>query len=116
MRNRKQKNPLANRLNKRLEVWGTVPVENELGAIENKTVKVKTIWGQIVPQTGSIGQRAGTEFAKMTHKVIVRYSAARDITPVYHIRYAGRKYEIMYILNPYEKNVELEIFVTEVME
>lgn len=106
----------TNKLNRRIEVWGMVEGENELLESVHNPQKIKTIWASIAPQTGSMGDRANTEFAKMTHKIIVRYSAGRDITNTHFLKYAGRRYDILYMLNPYERNIEIEIFAQEVIE
>lgn len=116
MRSGKWKNPTVNRLNKRVEVWGMVETENAVGATQKTPQKIKTIWAGIIPQTGSMGQRAGTEFAKVTHKVVVRYTEGRDITNTHFLKYAGRRYDVLYPLNPYEANKEVELFVREVLE
>lgn len=116
MRSGKHSIPLANRLNKRVEVWGVVDVENEIGAIEKRPSKIKTIWASIIPQTGSMGTREGTEFAKMTHKIIVRHSAGCDVTTSHFLKYAGRRYDVLYTLNPYEANKEVELFTREIIE
>lgn len=106
----------TNKLNKRVQIWEMVHGENELLESIHTPQLLKTVWAAIIPQTGSIGQRAGTEFAKMTHKIIVRYAAGKDITKTHFIKYAGRRYDVLYTLNPYEANKEIEIFVSEVLE
>lgn len=116
MRSGKWKNPQVNKLTKRVEVWGMVDTENAIGSIEKRPAKIKTIWAEIIPTTGSMGDRVGTEFAKMTHKVRVRYSAGRDITNTHFLKYAGRRYDVLYMLNPFEKNEIIELFTSEVME
>lgn len=116
MRSGKSRNCNADLLNKRVELWGMVKVENEIGTVEHKPQKIKTIWASIMPQTGSIGTREGTEFAKMTHKIIVRYAAGKDILNTCFLKYANRKYDVLYTLNPYESNEVIEIFAQEVIE
>lgn len=106
----------ANLLNKRVEVWGKTRVENELGEIEFKDVKLKTVYAGIIPQAGSMGDRVGTEFASMTHKVLIRYGIGKDIKTSYHFIYNNRRYDILYPLNPYESNELIEFFVKEVYE
>lgn len=108
--------PTTNKLNKRVEVWGMVEGENKLLESEHRPQLIKTVWAAIIPQTGSMGSRAGTEFAKMTHKVIVRYATGKKITNTHFLKYAGRRYDVLYTLNPYEANKEIEIFVSEVLE
>ncbi|MDF2612784.1 MAG: head-tail adaptor protein [Clostridia bacterium] len=106
----------TDKLTKRVQVWGMIENENELNEIEHRPQLIKTIWGKLIPQTGSMGNRANTEFAKMTHKIIVRYAAGKDIKNTHYLMYAGRRYDVLYTLNPYEANVEIEIFASEVLE
>lgn len=103
-------------LKHRIDIYGNVKYENELGEEDYKFDKLKTIWAAIIPQTGSLQkQQADTILTNVTHKIIVRYSAAHDITKEMQIRFRGHKFEIKYILNPYFNNEHLEIFVQEVL-
>lgn len=104
---------LVNRLTKRIEVYRFEMMEGNLGSLEKHPVLLKSIWGQIVPKTGSVHERANTQFAEMTHKIVIRANAIRDLTDKDLIKYNRRTYEIMYILNPYERNELLEIFCKE---
>ena len=106
----------TNKLNKRVEVWGMVEVVNDLYETTHRPQKIKTTWAAIIPQTGSIGTREGTQFSKMTHKILVRYATGKNILNTHFLMYAGRRYDVLYTLNPYEANKEIEIFVSEVLE
>ena len=104
-------------LRHRIEVYGNVQYENELGETTVKFDKLKTIWASIVPQTGSLQKQAvDTVLTNVTHKIIVRYEAGHDITKDMEIRFRGKEFEIKYILNPYFRNETLEIFCQELME
>jgi len=103
-------------LKHRIDIYANVKYENELGEEDYRFDKLKTIWADIIPQTGSLQkQQADTILTNVTHKIIVRYSAAHDITKEMQIRFRNHKFEIKYILNPYFNNETLEIFVQEVL-
>jgi len=104
-------------LNKRIEIWGKIKITNELGETDYTEAKIKTIWASIVPQTGSL-QRGQVEtiLSNVTTKFICRYSSGKDIAQDMWIIFNGKRNDIKYILNPYEKNESLEIFCTEVIE
>lgn len=103
-------------LKHRIDIYANVKYENELGEEDYRFDKLKTIWAAIIPQTGSLQkQQADTILTNVTHKIIVRYSAAHDITKEMQIRFRNHKFEIKYILNPYFNNETLEIFVQEVL-
>lgn len=107
----------ANKLKKRINILGNVEVEDRLGETTNKFEPIKTIWAEIVPQTGSLQkQAADTILTNVTHKIKVRYTAGKDITKEMKIQYKGHTFEIKYILNPYFENKWLEIFVQEVLQ
>lgn len=103
-------------LDKRIEIHGNVAYENEIGEESMRFQLLKSIWAAVVPQTGSLQrQKADTILTNVTHKIIVRYSAGKDITKEMKLHYKHHEFEIKYILNPYFSNETLEIFVQEVL-
>lgn len=104
-------------LRNRVEVWANVKYEDELGGISRKFIRINTLWASIIPQTGSLQkQQADTILTNVTHKVVVRYTAGMAITKDMQLFYKGRRFEIKYILNPYERDESLEIFCQELMD
>lgn len=104
-------------LRHRIDVYGNIQIENELGEIDYSPSKIKTIWASIVPQTGKLQvQQVNTILSNVTHKIIVRYGAGKDITQDMYIIFRGHRFDIKYILNPYFKNESLELFCEEVIE
>lgn len=102
--------------NKRIEIHGKIEGENAAGETTVKHDKIKSIWAQVIPQTGALQrQQADTILTNVTHKIIVRYSAGKDITHDMEIKYRQHHFKIKYILNPYFSNETLEIFVEEVI-
>ena len=104
-------------MNRKIEVWGTVEFENELGEIDYTIAKIKTIWASIVPQTGSLQKtQAETILTNTTHKIIVRYGSGKDIKESDFIMFREKRFDIKFILNPYFKDETLEIFTEQVLE
>ena len=102
--------------NHRIDVYGKVEYENAAGETSTRHDKIKSIWAQIMPQTATLQrQQADTILTNVTHKIVVRYNAAKDVTKDMRIEYKGHEFEIRYILNPYFDNETLEIFVQEVL-
>lgn len=100
----------------RIDVLANVKKENELKESYFSFEKVNSLWAAIVPQTGNMQrQAADTILTNVTHKVVVRYSAGKDITKDMRMCFKGREFEIKFILNPYERNETLEIFCSEVV-
>ena len=108
-------------LRHRIDVYGNVKYENELGESSFKFGKVKTIWANIIPQTGSLQKQTGdTILTNVTHKIEVRYAAGKDITKDMQIFFEDNnqvvhRYEIKYTLNPFFRNETIEIFCQELM-
>ncbi|WLR52461.1 phage head closure protein [Bacillus tianshenii] len=104
-------------LRNRIDVYGKTKTTNELGEITQSFSKVKSIWAAVVPQTGKMQkQQVETILTNVTHKVIVRHNAGKEITPDMYIMFREKRFDIEYILNPYFKNETLEIFCREVIE
>lgn len=105
------------KLRHRIDIYGKVEYTNELNEKDHSYEKLKTIWAEIIPQTGKLQkQQADTILSNTTHKIRVRYIAGKDITQDMYIMFRGKRFDIKYILNPYFKNEILEIFVEEVIE
>ena len=108
-------------LRNRIDIYANVKTTNELEETTYKFMKINTIWSSLIPQTGTLQkQQAETVLTNVTHKVIVRYSAGKDITKDMQIFFKDKnnvvhRYEIKYILNPYFANEKLEIFCQELI-
>lgn len=101
---------------KRIEIHGNIKYLNALNEEAVKFGKIKSVFAEIIPQTGTLQrQQADTILTNVTHKILVRYSAGKDITKEMQIHFQGHIFEIKYILNPYFGNEKLEIFVQEVL-
>lgn len=101
----------------RIDIYANVKTTNELLETSYSFQKVNTIWAAIIPQTGSLQrQQAETILTNVTHKIIVRYAAGKDITKDMKILFRGHWFEIKYPLNPYFANETIELFCQEVME
>jgi SPP1 family predicted phage head-tail adaptor len=104
-------------LRHRIEILANQKAKNELEETIYKFLPVKKVWAAIIPQTGSLQKQvADTVLTNVTHKIIVRYNAGKDITKDMRIKYKDHEFEIKYVLNPYFKNETLEIFVQEVLK
>jgi SPP1 family predicted phage head-tail adaptor len=104
-------------LRHRVAVYGNVKTVNELNETVYKFQKINSVWAAIIPQTGKLQtQLNDTILTNVTHKIIVRYSAGKNITKDMQIYFRDHRFEIKYILNPYFKNETLEIFCQELID
>lgn len=105
-------------LTHRIDIWANnIEFIDEAGEKDYKPGLIKTIWANIIPQTGSLQKQvANTILSNVTHKIIVRYESANDVKQDMYIIFRDKRFDIKYILNPYFKNESLEIFCEEVVE
>lgn len=107
---------MKHNFNHKIDIYGNIEYENSIGETSFKFDKIKTIWAVIIPQTGALQrQQADTILTNVTHKIVVRYNAASDVTKDMKIKFKGHDFDIKYILNPHFSNETLEIFVQEVL-
>lgn len=108
---------LSSMLNRKVEFWqhGKSETPNRLGQYEKTENRVCTKWANITPQTGSLlnGRTAETVLTKTTHKITIRYD--KTITSDMWVMCNDVRYDIIYILDPYEDHERMEIF-TEVVD
>lgn len=106
----------SNRFKHLVEIHGNKKYINELEETAYRYEKIKSIYAEIVPQAGSLQkQQADTILTNVTHKIVVRYSAGKDITKDMQVFFRGHRFEIKFILNPYFRNETLEIFCQELL-
>ena len=100
---------------KPMELWADVNDTNELLETSVKEKKLRIVWGEIIPQTGTMQRaQADTIISRCTHKVKMRYGSGKDIKQDMWFMYRGHRLDIKYILNPYFKDESLEFFCEEV--
>lgn len=100
----------------RIDVYENQRIIDELGSTTYEFVQINTLWASVVPQTGRLQrQQAETILTDVTHKIIVRHTAGKDITKDMRIHFRGHRFEIKFILNPYFKDETLEIFCQELL-
>lgn len=105
----------AGKLRHRIQLWGKVKDSNELKQTTYKEKLIRTIRAEIIPQTGSLQRaQANTILSNTTHKIRVRYGSGKDVQKDMWFIYKDKRFDIKFVLNPYFRNEELEIFVEEV--
>lgn len=103
--------------NSKIKVYSKDEEVNEILETTHDFSPKLEIWAQVVPQTGKLqNQRSDTILANVSHKVIVRYTAGKNITRDMYIISGDDRLNIKYILNPYNRNEFLEIFCEQVIE
>lgn len=81
-------------------------------SIDPKTLtEVKTVWASVEPTRGREYQEAQRVRPELTYKITTRYH--KEVTPDMFIKFKGRYFNIVSIINVKEKNEMLEIICTE---
>ena len=97
---------LASRMKNKIEIWEVGEQETEYGIIPNPK-KVKTVWANIVSQSGSmVNGEANTDYNNTRFKIKIRKT---EISSSNYIIFQGRRYDIEYILPDYKSNSFIEI-------
>jgi len=82
----------------------TVSKDLELNTTET-WIDWRTVWGAVLPETGSTFYKLKSESPEVTIVFIVKYNS--NIRPYMRIKYKSRYYAVLGIINPQEANVEL---------
>lgn len=99
---------LSSRLNNRIEIWGEIKEESDIGEIV-KNKLLKKVWADIVPQSGSISNGQGeTTVSNTKFKARMRKT---EISSSNFIIFKGLKYEIEYILPDFNKNNFIDVYL-----
>lgn len=94
------------KLNNKIEVWDKVEVENNLGEIEHKFNKIKSLWADIFPLSGS----KKNDSAEIIMKVIIRKLSLKNINNSMYFIYKGQRLDIDYYLPRFDNNSYIEIY------
>lgn len=104
----------AGALNKKIVFQGITSTSNGLGEKEGKKVNVLTTWASIQTISGKEQFLSNQNYATLSHKIRCRYSD--KINKKQTIKYKDREFEILAVLDIFEKNREFEILVKEVVK
>lgn len=99
------------RTNKRITFCRYEERRNALNQTEQVLAEIKTVWASVEPTRGREYQEAQRIRPELTYKITARYH--QGITPDMIIRYKGRYFNIVSVINVREKNAMLEIICTE---
>lgn len=96
-----------------ISVFKSTTKENDLGETDFIHEEIKQIHASVTPSSGSVQPIAGDmERANITHKVIVRSAALRDISTDMYFVCRGQKLSVQYWYPIYKRRGFMEIFCT----
>lgn len=107
----------AGDLKHKIEIWGNVEAENELGEVDISPYKIKEVWASITPLSGIIQtEQLNTLVAKTSHKLKIRANAYSGLKYDNWIIYKGMKYDIKYFQQDFKNSQFIEIFTEVITE
>lgn len=96
-----------------ISVFKSTTKENDLSETDFIHEEIKQIHASVTPSSGSVQPIAGDmERANITHKVIVRSAALRDISTDMFFICRGQKLSVQYWYPIYKRRGFMEIFCT----
>lgn len=105
-----------NKLNCKIDVYGKDQIENELGETDFEYIKIKSIWANITPITGSIKNGAGSVVqVDMKYKITIRANSIKELKNDMYFMYKGQKYEIDYNIPNFKYKDSIEIYCSLVV-
>lgn len=104
---------LSRRLTNRIELWGNIECENELGEKDFKQGKIKSIWAEIKCVTGSVKTSTGEVLiTNMKYKFTIRSNAISEIKNDMFFMYKGQRYDIDYSIPNFKYKDSIELYCT----
>lgn len=103
----------AGQLRHRLEIQTKSGTQDTYGQPAEDWTTQATVWGSVEPLLGRERFTAQQTQAEVTHRIRIRH---RDLTAKSRIKFGSRYFEIIEILNPKERNVELSLLAKEEIE
>lgn len=106
----------AGKLNKRIALLKFLEIEDNAGGYVDNWPnegwqEVVKIWADIDNPSGREIERAQQYQAEITHRITIRYRT--DIDRSMTINYKGRRFDVEYIINPFEKKQWLQLMCVE---
>lgn len=104
---------LSKRLKNRIDVYSKSQIENELGEVDFKYSKLKSIWAEVKPVSGTVKTISGDILqVDMRYKVTIRSNSLKELTNDMYFVYKGQKYTIDYSIPNFKYKDSIEIYCT----
>lgn len=104
---------LSRRLKNKIEVWGMSESDNELGEVDFRPGKIRSIWAEIKCITGNVKTTIGDIIqVDMKYKITIRSNSLKELTNDMYFMYKGQKYNIDYSIPNFKFKDSIEIYCT----
>jgi len=101
------------KLRNKITIQKPIETTNDEGEIIQTWEEFATVWAEINPLIGREYWASKQTTSEVTGKIRIRYIAG--ITPKMRVKFGERIFNIEGLINPDEKNIEIILFVNEVL-
>ena len=101
----------AGTLRHKVVIQKNTPTRDSYGAEVEAWADYATVWASIEPARGREFWESQQVNAEVTGKIRIRY--LEGITPKMRVKHGSRIFEIISVINPEERNRELQLMVKE---
>lgn len=100
-------------LNSRVDLHSRQATTNVLGENDYYYPKLKSLWAQIIPVSGTVKSIAGDmEVPEVSHKFIIRQGVVKDLSEDMYFIFKNQRYDIKYFMPNYKERDRVEIYCT----
>lgn len=104
---------LSRRLNCKIDVYGKVKIKNELREVDFDYNKIKSIWCEIKPTSGTVKTVTGNIIqVDMKYKITIRNNSIKELKNDMYFIYKNQKYNIDYSIPNFKYKDSIEIYCT----
>ena len=101
----------AGLLDKRITIQQKTVTQDSAGIIAETWATFAVVWASVEPLTGRERFMAQQIFTDMDIRIRIRYLSG--VTPMMRVSFNNKLYNIHAVINPRERNVELELLCAE---
>ena len=104
---------LSRRLNCKIDVYGKVKIKNELREVDFDYNKIKSIWCEIKPTSGTVKTVTGNIIqVDMKYKITIINNSIKELKNDMYFIYKNQKYNIDYSIPNFKYKDSIEIYCT----
>lgn len=108
---------LAEKLDKKVDVYKKQKTINDLGQTEYRYAFFKSLWANIIPTSTKVANYiAETDRAEYTFKFILRENSIKELTRDIYFIYKNQRYDIDYFVPNFKNKDRVEIICNLVVE
>jgi SPP1 family predicted phage head-tail adaptor len=103
----------AGKLRHKVTIQDYTESQDSYGTVTKTWADYATVWASIEPVKGREFWESQQINAEVTAKVILRY--LEGVTPKMRVKHGSRIFQVISVINPEERNRELQLMVKEVI-